>query len=78
MNADRVLLFNYSDEQWSEIEAAMQAIRTGALPDDAGAELLQAARIYQARMADPHPAQDKRWKKVGRQTERLQELFWPP
>jgi len=41
-------LFDYSEQQWKAIKAAVQPVWNGALPKDARDELVQIARWYLA------------------------------
>ncbi len=47
-NAPPAALFDYSEQQWKAIKAAVQPVWNGALPKDARDELVQIARWYLA------------------------------
>jgi hypothetical protein len=70
-----VALFDYSEEQWSNIAAATQSIRTGALPDEARTELVRSACVYLAGMAHAAPTEHRRWRNVARQAYKLQQAL---
>jgi len=71
----RASLFNYSEEEWSEIEVAIQVVRKGPLPKKARKWLVGEARWYLA--ARSQLINERRtWQKATLLAERLRQLIW--
>jgi len=71
-----VALFDYSEEEWSEIEAALQVLRKEILPKTTRKELAGLARWYLAERAYPGRSEMQRaWRKVALLADRLQQVI---
>jgi hypothetical protein len=70
--------FDYSEAEWSEIEAAARAVLPDgkALPNEVRETLVEYARLYQIRIRMPPLSKDNQdWQKVARLSERLHQAL---
>lgn len=64
--------FKYTSEQWAEIDASICALRVKKVSRETRAELLRAARQYDAESKMPAPAdRAKRWKRIAKLADKL-------
>jgi hypothetical protein len=68
-------LFNYTEEEWLEIEAAVQVVRKGPLPKKIRKWLAGEARWYLANRALPNDLWWRTWEEAVVQTEKTRQLI---